>query len=81
MRYGSSALGCVRQVTTLLALTLLAAVLAAQDYRGRIQGVVRDSSEGRLVTEEYRRKMKVYMPHRAALAPTPANTALRLLGP
>ena len=47
MRYGSSALGCVRQVTTLLALTLLAAVLAAQDYRGRIQGVVRDSSEGR----------------------------------
>jgi general secretion pathway protein D len=43
--------------------------------------VVRDSSEGRLVTEEYRRKMNVYMPHRAALAPTPANTALRLLGP
>jgi general secretion pathway protein D len=42
--------------------------------------VVRDQSEGRLVTEEYRRKMKVYMPHGAALAPTPANTALRILG-
>lgn len=42
--------------------------------------VVRDPSESRLVTEEYRRKMKVYMPHQTALERTPANTLLRLSG-
>jgi general secretion pathway protein D len=42
--------------------------------------VVRDASEGRLVTEEYRRKLKVYMPHRGALEHTPANTLVRLSG-
>jgi general secretion pathway protein D len=40
--------------------------------------VVRDPGESRLVTEEYRRKMKVYMPHRAALEPELANTVVRL---
>jgi general secretion pathway protein D len=40
--------------------------------------VVRDPGEARLVTEEYRRKMKVYMPHRAALEPALANTVVRL---
>lgn len=42
--------------------------------------VVRDPGESRLVTEEYRRKMRVYMPHRASLERTPANTVLRLSG-
>jgi general secretion pathway protein D len=40
--------------------------------------VVRDPGESRLVTEEYRRKMKVYMPHRATLDPGLANTVVRL---
>jgi general secretion pathway protein D len=40
--------------------------------------VVRDPGESRLVTEEYRRKMKVYMPHRAGLEPGLANTVTRL---
>jgi len=39
--------------------------------------VVRDGSESRLVTEEYRRKMKVYMPHGSARERTPATTAQR----
>ena len=42
--------------------------------------VVRDTNESRLVTEEYRRKMNVYAPHRAKLDRTPANTLLRLSG-
>jgi general secretion pathway protein D len=40
--------------------------------------VVRDGTESRLVTEEYRRKMNVYMPHTSTRARTPANTMLRL---
>ena len=40
--------------------------------------VVRDPGESRLVTEEYRRKMKVYMPHRAGLEPSLTNTVVRL---
>ena len=40
--------------------------------------VVRDPGEARLVTEEYRRKMKVYMPHRASLEPALTNTVVRL---
>lgn len=40
--------------------------------------VVRDPGESRLVTEEYRRKMKVYMPHRAGLEPSLSNTVVRL---
>ena len=40
--------------------------------------VVRDPGEARLVTEEYRRKMKVYMPHRATLEPGLTNTVVRL---
>ena len=40
--------------------------------------VVRDPSESRLVTEEYRRKMKVYMPHRAGLEPALTNTVVRM---
>lgn len=42
--------------------------------------VVRDSGESRLVTEEYRRKMKVYAPPRATLDHTPRNTMIRLSG-
>lgn len=42
--------------------------------------VVRDTSESRLVTEEYRRKMKVYAPHRGTLERTPENTLRRLSG-
>jgi len=41
--------------------------------------VVRDGTESRLVTEEYRRKMHVYMPHTTARERTPANTALRMI--
>ena len=36
--------------------------------------VVRDGTESRLVTEEYRRKMNVYMPHTSTRARTPINT-------
>jgi len=40
--------------------------------------VVRDGTEGRLVTEEYRRKMHVYMPHTTTRERTPVNTLLRI---
>ena len=40
--------------------------------------VVRDGTESRLVTEEYRRKMNVYMPHTSARARTPINTVARI---
>ena len=40
--------------------------------------VVRDGTEGRLVTEEYRRKMHVYMPHTTSRERTPANTMQRI---
>ena len=40
--------------------------------------VVRDGTEARLVTEEYRRKMNVYMPHTSTRARTPMNTAARM---
>jgi general secretion pathway protein D len=42
--------------------------------------VVRDGTESRLVTEEYRRKMNVYMPHTSALERTPINTMQRMTG-
>jgi general secretion pathway protein D len=42
--------------------------------------VVRDGTESRLVTEEYRRKMNVYMPHATTRERTPLNTAQRLVG-
>jgi len=42
--------------------------------------VVRDASESRLVTEEYRRKMNVYMPHTSTREPTPINTLQRMTG-
>lgn len=42
--------------------------------------VVRDRAESRLVTEEYRRKMNVYMPHASVRERTPVNTMLRLTG-
>jgi general secretion pathway protein D len=42
--------------------------------------VVRDRSESRLVTEEYRRKMNVYMPHTSTRARTPINTMRRMTG-
>ena len=42
--------------------------------------VVRDGTESRLVTEEYRRKMNVYMPHTSTRARTPANTVARIIG-
>ena len=42
--------------------------------------VVRDGSENRLVTEEYRRKMDVYMPHTSTLDRTPTHTLQRLTG-
>lgn len=43
--------------------------------------VVRDGAEGRLVTEEYRRKMSgVYMPHTSVTpSPGPANTLRRII--
>ena len=41
--------------------------------------VVRDGAESRLVTEEYRRKMNVYMSHPSARARTPINTARRII--
>jgi general secretion pathway protein D len=40
--------------------------------------VVRDGAESRLVTEEYRRKMNVYMSHTSARARTPINTIQRI---
>ena len=40
--------------------------------------VVRDGTESRLVTEEYRRKMNVYMPHTTTRARTPINTVARI---
>ena len=41
--------------------------------------VVRDGAESRLVTEEYRRKMRnVYMPHTSARVRGPANTLQRI---
>lgn len=43
--------------------------------------VVRDPTESRLVTEEYRRKMHVYMPHTSTRERTFANTARRLVVP
>lgn len=42
--------------------------------------VVRDGAESRLVTEEYRRKMQVYMPHKSARAHTASTTLRRLTG-
>jgi len=43
--------------------------------------VVRDGTENRLVTEEYRRKFnEVYMPHASAREQTQAHTLLRLTG-
>ena len=41
--------------------------------------VVRDGTESRLVTEEYRRKMHVYMPHTTSRERTPANTMQRII--
>lgn len=41
--------------------------------------VVRDGTESRLVTEEYRRKMHVYMPHTTSRERSPANTAQRIM--
>lgn len=43
--------------------------------------VVRDGTESRLVTEEYRRKMNVYMPHASTRQRAPFNTAQRLVTP
>ena len=43
--------------------------------------VVRDGTESRLVTEEYRRKMNVYMPHASTRQRAPINTAQRLVTP
>ena len=40
--------------------------------------VVRDGAESRLVTEEYRRKMNVYMPRQPAREPLPLNTLRRM---
>jgi general secretion pathway protein D len=42
--------------------------------------VVRNGAESRLVTEEYRRKMNVYMPHTSTLERTPVHTMQRLTG-
>lgn len=41
--------------------------------------VVRDGTESRLITEEYRRKMHVYMPHTSTRERNIANTAQRLV--
>lgn len=43
--------------------------------------VVRDGTESRLVTEEYRRKMNVYMTHASTRERAPLNTAQRLVTP
>ncbi|WP_339037474.1 type II secretion system secretin GspD [Bradyrhizobium symbiodeficiens] len=43
--------------------------------------VVRDGTESRLVTEEYRRKMNVYMPHATTRQRAPYNTVHRLVTP
>lgn len=42
--------------------------------------VVRDGAESREVTEEYRRKMNVYMPHTSTRERTPFNTLQRMTG-
>lgn len=42
--------------------------------------VVRDGTESRLITEEYRRKMNVYMPHASTRVGGPVTTAQRMLG-
>ena len=41
--------------------------------------VVRDGTESRLVTEEYRRKMNVYLPHMTTRERTPVNTMQRII--
>lgn len=41
--------------------------------------VVRDGAESRLVTEEYRRKMNIYMPHATTRERTTANTVQRII--
>lgn len=41
--------------------------------------VVRDGTESRLVTEEYRRKMHVYMPHTTTRERSPVNTVQRMI--
>jgi len=41
--------------------------------------VVRDHTESRLVTEEYRRKMNVYMPHVTTRERSPSNTVSRII--
>ncbi|MCG2632361.1 type II secretion system secretin GspD [Bradyrhizobium sp. WYCCWR 13023] len=41
--------------------------------------VVRDGTESRLATEEYRRKMNVFMPHTSTRARTSINTVQRML--
>jgi general secretion pathway protein D len=43
--------------------------------------VVRDGTESRLVTEEYRRKMNVYMPRASTRQRAPINTVQRLVTP
>lgn len=43
--------------------------------------VVRDGTESRLVTEEYRRKMHVYMPHTTTRERAPINTLQRMTSP
>lgn len=43
--------------------------------------VVRDRAESRLVTEEYRRKIDIYMPHRVTSRRGPANTFKRIVQP
>ena len=52
---------------------------AAQAVSDMLQEVVRDGTESRLVTEEYRRKMHVYMPHTTARERSPANTMQRII--
>ena len=41
--------------------------------------VVRDGAESQLITEEYRRKMKVYLPRPVTREQTPFNTMKRLV--
>lgn len=43
--------------------------------------VVRDRADGRLVTEEYRRKINIYMPHGIASRRGPASTVKRMVRP
>jgi general secretion pathway protein D len=42
-------------------------------------GAAFSGTESRLVTEEYRRKMHVYMPHTTSRERTPANTVQRII--